>query len=453
MTQFNAAVAFDDTSAFDSPPLYSETFPTVSLWWSPTTGPFEAFAWEPFPTITVAGQSRGRVRATEGVKTRRGRSDELGPFEAGTMTLTLDNRDRMFDPLNTGSVWYGKLRPNIPVQLRATWAGTEYVVYTGLVDGWPQEQHQSQNDLTVTLDCTDLSKVLGRRGFRPDRPWILGESDGNAMRLDVGNRLADKKPDLPVQFSGSRVERLLETIGLDESLWDVDGGDTQVKADIPEDDLLIDYLDRIARTEGGRFFITRSGKVAFWSRHHRENRTSEGTFTDAPGGDYKYAELVIDPLDMSLIRNEVRRGVSDDVTITHRKSGSIRRHGLSQDEQTDLLYADTTEMRYAAAWWLSKYGEPRPRVKRMTIVPQRYPGTLFRFVLDCAIGDMFVVQSQPMDTGYTFFQTVQVESVSHEIGAGWWVTEVECSVADTNSYFQLDTAGLGRLDVQNKLDY
>jgi hypothetical protein len=453
MTNFDADILFDDASAFDSPPLFAETFPTVTLYWSPTTGPLEVPSWEPFPTITVAGQRRGRVRAQDGITTRRGRSDELGPFEAGTMSLTVDNRDRLLDPLNTASDWYGSIRPNIPVQLRATWDATEYVVYTGLVDGWPQVQHGSQNDLVCELDCTDLSKVFARRGFRPDRPFTLNEQDGNASRLGVGNRLADKKPELPNQFSGARVRDLLERAGVDESLMDVDGGDTRVKYDIPTDDTMWVYIDRLARTEGGKFFVTRSGKVAFWARHHTANPTSAATFADTPTSTYRYADLVIDPVDMSLVRNEIRRGTNEDTTVTRRSSSSIRKHGISPDEQTDLLYASATEGRYAAEWVLARYGQPRPRVKRLTILPQRSPSTLFPFVLDCAIGTRFTVTSQPMDTGGTFSQVVEVESVSHQITAGAWVTEIECSVADTTQYFQLNTATYGRLDAGNKLNY
>ena len=452
-TPFNAAVSFDDLSAFDSPPLISQTFPAVTLYWSPTTGPLEVPAWETFPTITVGVQRRGRVRAQEGITTRRGRSDELGPFEAGTMSLAVDNRDRLLDPLNTASDWYGSIRPNIPVQLRATWGGTEYVVYTGLVDGWPQVQHLSQHDLVCELDCTDLSKVFARRGFRPDRPFTLNEQDGNASRLNVGNRLADKKPQLPNQFSGSRVRDLLERAGVAADQMDVDGGDTRVKADVPSDDTMWTYIDRLARTEGGKFFVTRSGKIAFWARHHDAAPSSAATFTDSSSDVWRYADLVIDPVDMSLVRNEIRRGTDDDTTVTRQSASSIRKHGISPDEQTDLLYASATEARYAAEWWLARYGQPRARVKRLTILPQRSPSTLFPFVLDCAIGRRFTVTSQPMDTGGTFSQVVEVESVSHQITAGGWVTELELSVADTTQYFQLDTATYGRLNAGNKLNY
>ena len=454
MTSFNAAVSFDDASTpFDGPPDNPQTFPDVSLWWSPTTGPLEPPAWEAFPTITVAGQTKGRVRAQDGVQIRRGRSDELGPFEAGTMSLTLDNRDRALDPLNTASSYYGTLKPNVPVQLRAQWAATEHVLFTGLVDAWPQLQHASQNDLVVELACTDLTKVLGPRGFRPYRPFILDTADGQAGRLDVGNQLNDRKPRRPAEYSGARVAELLTTAGVDATLQAVDGGDTRLKADLPADDTLGDYFDRIVRTEAGRFYIAKDGTVTFAARHSAANLTSSATFTDATSSSYRYADLVLDPLDMSVVVNEVRRGVDDDLSVTRRSSGSIRRHGLVSDDQTDLLFADTSEMSYAAGWWLARYGEPRARVKAMTVVPQRAASTLFPFVLAAEVGDRFTVQTQPMDAGVTVAQTVDVESVTHEIGAQFWATTFECSLADTTQYFQIDTATYGQLDAGNLLNY
>lgn len=452
MTSWDAAIAWDATDiAWDTPTLTVDTFPRVTLMWSPDTGPFEPPNWEPFPSITVGGQTKGRIRASDGIQIRRGRTDELQQFEAGTMSLTIDNRDRYFDPLNASSPYYGLLKPNVPVQIRATFGGTTYGIFTGLVDSWPQIQHQSQRDLVVELSCTDLTKLISARSFRPQYPWVL--DDAEASELDVGNLTTDRRPVHPMQTSGARVNDLLEVAGLDGVWVDIDDGDTVLRAGMPDDtETLGDYLDRIARTEQGKFFVQGNGKVTFWSRHHNTNVTPTHAFTDV-AGTMRYADLVVDPLDMSLVINEVTWGVDSDQSVTRRDRTSILAHGLVADEQSDLLFADVTEIPYAAEWRVTQYATPKPRVKSMTVVPQSATDVLFPWVLGVELGDCFTVQHQPMRTGTVLTQTVNVESVSHELSAEFWVTTVECSLADTTAYFAFDTATVQVLDADNLLNY
>lgn len=434
------------------------TFPTLALYWSPTTGPLAAPSWSAFPTITVGGVARSRLRAGDGITIMRGRADELDSFEAGTMTLVLDNRDRALDPMNTSATYLSSLKPRTPIQLRATWNSVEYTLFTGLVDGWPQAQDVSQRDQTVTVTATDQFVVLAERGFRPGSPWILDETDGNASSLDASNRLNDPRPRLPTQPSGERVRYLLELAGWPADLMDVDTGDTVVVKDQPDPDnnKFLDYVDRVARTELGRFFVKADGKVAFWARHHFTSQTSAATFTDAAGSNYRYAGLELNPLDMDLVRNEVVRGNAngdDDDVAMKRDSASIAAYGLSADEQTDLLYADRWEAPYACQWILDRYGDPVARAKSLLVRPQRAASTLFPLVLGWEIGQQFSVRSQPMRTGTATTMVVNVEQITHEIGAGEWSTSYTVSLADTAAYFTLDTTTVNVLDSTNLLGY
>lgn len=52
-------------------------------------------------------------------QTRRGRGDELDTFSAGTASFVLDNRDRRFDPVHTGSPYYPNVLPMRRVRIRA----------------------------------------------------------------------------------------------------------------------------------------------------------------------------------------------------------------------------------------------------------------------------------------------------------------------------------------------
>ena len=61
-----------------------------------------------------------RVDNGRSVDIGKGRSAERDTFDAGTMTITFDNRTRLFDPDYAAGTWYGQLKPGVPIRLRRT---------------------------------------------------------------------------------------------------------------------------------------------------------------------------------------------------------------------------------------------------------------------------------------------------------------------------------------------
>ena len=110
--------------------------PTWAIEFSPTTDPFDSSpVWE---AIT------SRVR---GVKTTRGRQQELDVMQPGDATVVVDNRERTFDPNNAAGSYYGDLLPGKRVRVRATY-GAE-----GL----------------------DLPGAAGDYASTPDNGWVPGQ--------------------------------------------------------------------------------------------------------------------------------------------------------------------------------------------------------------------------------------------------------------------------------------
>jgi hypothetical protein len=93
--------------------------------------------------------------------TRRGRSHELDQFSAGTLSLTLKNNDRRFDPEYAAGPYFGNLTPNIPVRLRATWNAVTYPIFRGYVDGWPQS-YEIPDASFCDVTATDGFKAFAR---------------------------------------------------------------------------------------------------------------------------------------------------------------------------------------------------------------------------------------------------------------------------------------------------
>ena len=97
----------------------------------------------------------------------RGRSDDWGTFD-GSANLTLDNRNRKFDPFYTSGVYYGKLLPRRQVKISAVWGGTTYPVFRGFVSGWPPAWTDAGTDSTVSISCFDALGLLASETLPAD---------------------------------------------------------------------------------------------------------------------------------------------------------------------------------------------------------------------------------------------------------------------------------------------
>jgi hypothetical protein len=111
----------------------------------------------------------------------RGRSDDWGDFD-GSATVTLNNRDRRFDPYFTTGPYYGKLLPRRQIRIRAqTIEGgvtTTHDVFRGFIDGWNPEWTDAGTNSSVTLSCYDALQLLGSEQLPADwsRQYILSTS-------------------------------------------------------------------------------------------------------------------------------------------------------------------------------------------------------------------------------------------------------------------------------------
>lgn len=152
------------------------------------------------PSVAIGSTSWTDV-STYGrsISTRRGRNDELGSFQGGTMQLVLSNADRRFDPNYAAGPYFGNLLPMRRIRFLATYNAVEYPIWSGFVDDWPQEYDIGNTDATVTVACSDAFKVLSLLKLpesvyavqipldTPTGWWRLGEQFGTQAADSSGN--------------------------------------------------------------------------------------------------------------------------------------------------------------------------------------------------------------------------------------------------------------------------
>jgi len=147
------------TESYDGYDIPLANMPAVGVFVSWTGNPYD-----PSPAWTEITQY------VRNINIRRGRQDDLQQFPPGTASLTLDNRDRLFDPFNTAGANYAYLKPRKQIKIVANWNGTEYPLYRGYVAGWPVEYADGGTDSTVTIECFDMSGLLANEVVPSDWP-------------------------------------------------------------------------------------------------------------------------------------------------------------------------------------------------------------------------------------------------------------------------------------------
>ena len=115
------------------------------------------------------------VRHSPGIRISRGRPSESSTFSAGQLSLTLNNRDRRFDPLHSAGPYFGNLTPRKQIRVRATHSATTYDLFRGFVTGWPTQYPQVGRDAVTEIVAYDALALLNETTM-PDQVYRYADT-------------------------------------------------------------------------------------------------------------------------------------------------------------------------------------------------------------------------------------------------------------------------------------
>src|SRR5262245_29605198 len=96
--------------------------------------------------------------------TSRGRDNELQEFDSGTAIVTLNNRDRAFDPSYASSPYSPNVRPMNGIWLREQFNGATNSVFKGYVEALQQDfPAPGMSEAVCTVRASDEMKTLARK--------------------------------------------------------------------------------------------------------------------------------------------------------------------------------------------------------------------------------------------------------------------------------------------------
>lgn len=361
----------------------------------------------------------------------RGRFHELDRMECGTALVVLKNFNNQYYSNNVAGPYYPNVLPAKRINIRATYGGSTYDLYTGFIESWEPMWLGPQGTLPcVLLNCADLLK--------------------NLARLDINDGAGYSS-----EGSGARIDNVLDDLGWpdDGNHRDIDTGQTTLQATGALADFnALSHLHLLQKTELGYIFVDGAGKVVYHDRHARLKSpftVSQATFgDDAAENRYK----IIDPsFGDDFIYNDIRitrLGGTQQSASDATSQGDYGKRTLSR---TGLLMTLDTEALSMAHYLNSRYKDPALRASRLILSPENDPANLWPKALGYDIGTRITVRLNQA----TIDEDYHIEQVRHDYVArtGRWGTTWQLSNANNQQYWAIDVVGFSEIDETTRLCY
>ena len=354
------------------------------------------------------------------IRIDRGRSRWLDDFTSGTCSISLNNRDRKYDP-NGGGTYSNEIVPG--KRFRITTASTP--IFDGVTDDW---------DIEYTLDADSTASVVISDGFSDLGRTILTETVTTS------------------QLSSDRLTTILDRadVGFPSAKRDIATGVTTLQADtIANGTDVATYTQLISRTEGGRVFIAADGNLTFRNRYETQTTTGALKFADDGTGVPFYGLSVAVGSELLYNRSLITRTGGSEQAADN--STSQDAYGVRTLAYTGLLFNSDSDSLNFAQYLVSRYGTPEVRISGLAINLHALDATQAGNVVGTELGDVIQVVYSPPGGGTAIDVFAVVDKISHEIGPQHHM--VTFGLSATSQAFTLDSAVFGKLDGDYALGY
>jgi hypothetical protein len=345
------------------------------------------------------------------VTVKRGKNRELDRYSAGNATVSLNNQTRLFDPLNTASVFYGNIIPRRQIRIRSG----GFNQFVGVVEDWNFEYDVSGQSL-ASITAADGFTLLAQQTLTP------------------GTATAQK--------TGARIEAVLSQPSVAWPLEDriIDTGNSDLGADVFDGNVL-SYLQTVEASEQGQFFVNRDGYIRFINGAVTPTSAGAPLFSDAGDG-IPYVGASVQ-YGTELLYNQVEVTYPAG-TANASNSESQTKYGISATS-VDTLLGFGSNAEGLADYWVARYGEPDYRFDAIDVSIDGLSGSDAETVLQFELGDIVEMKFTPNDIGDPIERYLQITSIDHTIGIDSHL--VRFGVGSLQfAFLVLDDTGFGILD-------
>jgi hypothetical protein len=362
----------------------------------------------------------------QNVTTRRGKSEALDRIDAGLSSITLDNTDRLFDPLYSEGLFFTQLVPRREVRVFAN----DEPVFVGFIEDFDLN-YAPGNRATVRIDVADAFGALAN------------------ARID--------ELDPPSELAGDRINRVLNLpeVSWPEPLREIDSGNTVMLDTNADGASVLEYLQTVSDSEFGTLFISKDGDIVFKERN-AATTVPDLIFSDDPtpsetlkipfaavraiyGSENLYTRIILSNTDL----------IPEEVSVENEDSSQL--YGVRTYSASNLLVQDPDELADLANLLLATYQSPLYRFESVSVIIDKLDETQTQAILELEIGDIVQVRFQPSGIPPAIELPCRIIGISHS-----WepqLRRVSFTLETLNfGVFVLDSPLLGQLD-DDRLSY
>ena len=336
------------------------------------------------------------------IQTTRGRNASADQFQAGTLTMRIVDQNGDFNPQNVTGPYYGLLSPMRKVQITATYSGTTYPIFSGYITGYNTITPKFVGDVVyTTITAIDGMRLLS-----------------NALVTTITGTVAGED-------SGTRVGRILDSVGWPTSLRSIQTGNTTVQADPGTQRNALAAIQTVQTTEYGAFYIDPNGIATFKNRKYcTSTPANTPTVFNDNGTNISYYNAMWLLNDAQVV-NQAAITATGLATQTAISSSSITKYFVHSYTQNDLLMQTTAEALNYALGYVASRAETTIRCDAMTLdlyYANYNSGIIAALDLDY-FDPISITTTQPAATGTsTITKNLQVFGVQHSISVNSWKT-------------------------------
>lgn len=364
------------------------------------------------------------------ISVRRGRQRLLNEFEAGTATIVLFDNGSGLPAIPTDYIRTGK------VKITAKPFSTEYPIYYGFINSSDTRFNQSTDEISqLTFNCTDSFRLLN-----------------NAVITTVTGASA--------QLSGARIGKILDQVSFPAAPRLIDAGMTTCQADPGTQRTSLDAIRTVEKTEGGGFFIDRSGAAKFLDRDSIYNKLYLASplvttrFVDFPLGistylDVQYQNAVV-RADDDLVYNDITVTRVGGTAQNKQNASSIATYFKRSAARNDVLMQTNAEAADLASVLLQTLKDADTRIDSVTVDlsdvdSSKANRTLSKDLLDVVYAQKTMPDGSTLKSERTMIQGIQFNITPNKSSVTYYLAEplLKGLILDDNVFGRLDYNYLG----------
>lgn len=367
----------------------------------------------------------------QSISVARGRKDDFSNFDAGTLSVTLRNDDRRFDPTNTaGPYWNATLgRSGLTPRRLVRLICNGVTVFVGRITDIDIEYDPNpQGTSTAVITAADDFGVLSTAYINGD---VTPTSELSSARI---NAILDR-PEVGYPGADRDIETGTVTLGTQQ---------------IDANSNVLTYLQQVAETEWGLLFMNAQGQLAFRKRQTTVFDDVQAEFND-DGTDIPYQVLQA-IYGSEYLYNRIQVQAVGGTLQTAEDAASQAEYGILTYAVSDALFGSDSQALQLAEYLRDTYAEPTFWFDEIATPANLISSAQRTALYGLEMGDQIqLTRHFPNGTPATVTAVYALERISHIITSN--NHEVRLGLYQPQLVFEfiLDNATYGVMDSNNAL--